>query len=84
MLTDVHPEGVAGWCCVFNCQSIASLSPSLAPDGKEMLGGLFEWQAMVPGVLSVLGGPWPRGDLWGSCCPGWGRSSGVTHLCSSA
>lgn len=53
MLADLHPEGVAGGWCGFSCRSITSLSPSLALSGKEMLGGLFEWQAMVHGVVGV-------------------------------
>lgn len=57
MLTDPHPEEVARGCFVFNCRSIAGLSPSLAPNGKEMLGGLSEGQAVVHRGLSVLSGP---------------------------
>lgn len=45
-LTDLHPGGVAGECCVFSGRSVASLSSSLASGGKEMLGGLFGWQAL--------------------------------------
>lgn len=33
-------------CCALSGRSVASLSSSLAPHGKEMLGGLFGWQAL--------------------------------------
>lgn len=46
-LTDLHLGGVAGaCCCVFSVRSVSSLSSFLAPRGKEMLGGLFGWQAL--------------------------------------
>lgn len=67
ILTDLHPEGVAGECCVFNSRSTVSLSPSLAPDGKQMLGGLFlrvghgaqdthciQWSLTTWGPLGIL------------------------------
>lgn len=75
MLTDLHPERAAGGCCGFSCRSIASLSsPSLTPNRKETLGGLFERQAVVfsgPDHMGTSGCPAvPDGDIaveWLTC-----------------